>query len=422
MEDDIMAHLQKFGKGSLTGLATHIERKTENHSNQDIDNERSHLNRDFLNELDNSNMITRYNERIEEVYCMDRADVKSVASWVVTLPTELKDSSEYEMNQFFEESFNFLKEKYGIENTISAVVHYDETTPHLHYEFIPVTYDEKKDRLKVSAKEVLNRNALKSFHTELDKHMKENLEFYQKGILNDKTLPFQNVEEIKKYNETYQEMKQDLEQKKSMLRMKNDELEPFEKLIKRVNDTEKTFDKIEKNAKKGFGQVVIKSAEFEKLKTQAVENTIFANANEKEMYILKDKNKKLEKDTRVLSTKLDHKTQKNESLTKKNNELTKIKNDSHKFRELVKRDLEKQYNIVDLTEKEVNALSVVKAIDEDIKPQNKKEGKSWLEDLKSGKGTRIEESMLDKALEKAQELYREIVKKVERMMGFDISL
>ena len=52
----------------------------------------------------------------------------------------------------------------------------------------------------------------------------------------------------------------------------------------------------------------------------------------------------------MLSTKLDHKTQKNEALTK-NNELTKVKNDGHKFRELVKRDLEKQYNIVDLTEK-----------------------------------------------------------------------
>ena len=96
-----MAHLQKFGKGSLTGLATHIERKTENHSNQDIDNERSHLNRDFMNELDNSNMITRYNERIEQVYCMDRADVKSVASWVVTLPEELKECNELEVNQFF---------------------------------------------------------------------------------------------------------------------------------------------------------------------------------------------------------------------------------------------------------------------------------------------------------------------------------
>ena len=56
------------------------------------------------------------------------------------------------------------------------------------------------------------------------------------------------------------------------------------------------FDTIDKkNAKKGFGQVVIKSSDFEKLKTQAVENQVLANANEKEMYILKDKNKKLEK-------------------------------------------------------------------------------------------------------------------------------
>ena len=37
----------------------------------------------------------------------------------------------------------------------------------------------------------------------------------KRGILNDQTLPFQNVEEIKKYNETYQEMKQTLEQKSS---------------------------------------------------------------------------------------------------------------------------------------------------------------------------------------------------------------
>ena len=48
----------------------------------------------------------------------------------------------------------------------------------------------------------------------------------------------------------------------------------------------------------------------------------------------------------------------------------------------------------------MNALSVVKAIDEDIKPKNKEEGKSWLDDLNNGKGTRIEESMLEKALEK----------------------
>ena len=69
----------------------------------------------------------------------------------------------------------------------------------------------------------------------------------------------------------------------------------------------------------------------------------------------------------------------------------------------------------------MNALSVVKAIDEDIKPKNKERGKSWLDDLNNGKGTRIEESMLEKALEKALELYRDC-SKVERMMGMNISL
>ena len=60
-----------------------------------------------------------------------------------------------------------------------------------------MVYDEKKDRLKVSAKEVLNRKDLQTFHDDLNKHLKEKLPFYEKGILNDQTLPFQNVEEIK---------------------------------------------------------------------------------------------------------------------------------------------------------------------------------------------------------------------------------
>ena len=46
-----------------------------------------------------------------------------------------------------------------------------------------------------------------------------------------------------------------------------------------------------------------------------------------------------------------------------------------------------------------------------LSQKNKEEGKIWLDDLNNGKGTRIEESMLEKALEKAQELYREIIKK-----------
>src|SRR5699024_267750 len=84
------------------------------------------------------------------------------------------------------------------ENVLAGVVHNDETTPHMHFAFMPVTYDEKREREKVSAKEVLNRNELKSFHQDLDNHLKERIpQIYQKGVLNDKTIGVEDVPTLK---------------------------------------------------------------------------------------------------------------------------------------------------------------------------------------------------------------------------------
>src|SRR5699024_7743711 len=95
---------------------------------------------------------------------------------------------------FFEKTYDFLSECYGEENVLAGVVHNDETTPHMHFAFIPVTYDEKREREKVSAKEELNRNELKSFNKDLDKHLKERItQIYQKGVLNDKTIGIEDV-------------------------------------------------------------------------------------------------------------------------------------------------------------------------------------------------------------------------------------
>lgn len=48
----------------------------------------------------------------------------------------------------------------------------DETTPHMHFSFVPVFYDKKKDRETVSAKCVISRIELKSFHSDLSNYMK----------------------------------------------------------------------------------------------------------------------------------------------------------------------------------------------------------------------------------------------------------
>ena len=98
----------------------------------------------------------------------------ALATWIVnSLPEDLAEAPYEQQSAFFEETTNFLNERYGQENAVAAVVHYDETTPHLHYAFVPVVFDNKKSRYKVSAKEVLTRHDLQTFHDDLDQDLKK---------------------------------------------------------------------------------------------------------------------------------------------------------------------------------------------------------------------------------------------------------
>lgn len=192
----LMAHVQKFSKGAIAGLSIHIERKTTNHANKDIDNSRSHLNYDLCSK--EGDMSRRLTKRLSEVHCLNRADVKIMADWIVTLPQELTDCSLESQTHFFQETHRFLESRYGKDNVIGSVVHNDETTPHLHFSFVPVVFDLKKQRDKVSAKEVLTRKELSSFHQSLDTHLKLALpELYQGGILNNKTIGVEDVQMLK---------------------------------------------------------------------------------------------------------------------------------------------------------------------------------------------------------------------------------
>ncbi len=46
-----------------------------------------------------------------------------------------------EQYNFFSDCYKFFAERYGEENIIAAVVHNDETTPHMHLNLMPVTKD-----------------------------------------------------------------------------------------------------------------------------------------------------------------------------------------------------------------------------------------------------------------------------------------
>lgn len=246
-----MANLQKFAKGNVKGLSIHLDRKTTNHSNKEIDVTKSHLNYDLCTKDGDTN--SRLNERLNQVHCLNRKDVKVCATWVVTLPESLKQKSADEQRVFFEKTYEFLTNRYGGEqNVLSANVHNDETTPHMHFAFVPVVWDEKKQYEKVSAKEILNRKELQTFHQDLDTFLKREIpEIYQEGILNGQTVDVANVKELKKFGD---EIKR--------------EKENMVKDLSTFKEPKKVLDKVEKSIKRGtFRNTVTMSAEnYERLR------------------------------------------------------------------------------------------------------------------------------------------------------------
>ena len=63
--------------------------------------------------------------------------------------------------EFFEDFVKFFADKYGAENIISAVVHMDETTPHLHLNLVPITNG------KLCSKDLYSPKKLSALQTEL---------------------------------------------------------------------------------------------------------------------------------------------------------------------------------------------------------------------------------------------------------------
>jgi len=162
-----MAHVEKLTAGAMNGLDRHCSRKNNNYKNKMIDPEKTHLNYALDN---NENPLEYFKQRMGEVRINQRRDdIKVAASWVVTQP---RDVTPEDSRKFFQAAHNFLSEKYGEKNIIWSRVHMDESTPHLHFCFMPVTPDKKHEgQEKLCAKDVLNRADLQRFHGELSAAM-----------------------------------------------------------------------------------------------------------------------------------------------------------------------------------------------------------------------------------------------------------
>lgn len=318
-----MAHVMKSTRGAIGGLTRHYERaKTEDgeflkFGNQEIDTSKSHLNYNLAEH--NNNQLDFIKKRTSEVRCLNRKDVNVMCSWVVTVPRSLDDIEEQE--KFFKESYNFLVNKYGKENVVSAYVHNDETTPHIHFSFVPVVHDPKKDIYKVSSKELLTRQHLRDFHPQLDLHM-QNSFGRNIGILNSATKEGnKSIDELKKGDAMNRlvkmtRMERELE---SNIEDGQTDLKDIKEQLKIIEVSKADIEKINEITVSSVlfkkDQVSLDKEEFEELLKVAKFNTLVKNEliqpyielsyqEEKKRNILIKENDELKRDNNKLRDKL----------------------------------------------------------------------------------------------------------------------
>lgn len=145
---------QKIKSTVLGKCQRHNQRENKNYSNKDIDFNRTNLNYDLHNKQ-NIVYIDEINKKIKERYTGKKAIRKdailNVECLITSDPDFFKSIGSSETKRFFEESYEFVKTEFGKENILYANIHMDETTPHMHLGFTPITSDGR-----LSAKEWLD--------------------------------------------------------------------------------------------------------------------------------------------------------------------------------------------------------------------------------------------------------------------------
>lgn len=185
-----MAHVAKFSQSALGHMNNHYERVSDDcvrRGNTNIDSTRTHMNYNLAADMQPKSGTDFIAERLANVRVQNRADVIKMADWVVTQPKTLPPERSRE---FFQHTFQFLLNRYGRNNVVSAHVHMDETTPHLHFAFVPVTKNTGKSAgkypEKLCARQVLTRHDLQTFHTDLQNYLQKKMQC-RVDVLNENT-------------------------------------------------------------------------------------------------------------------------------------------------------------------------------------------------------------------------------------------
>jgi len=196
----------KYKRENLKGIFRHNERRNKNYSNENIDKEKSYLNYSLKSP---QYSYEKEFDRIREKYNL-KGQIKTVSNiaceYIITSDHDyFENIGEEETKRFFETAYKFVCEykDLGEKYIMSATVHRDESTPHMHLIFLPVvhTTDKKGNSIdKLACSEFWKaKDSYRQLQDAFYKYMVKNGFDLQRGLPKEETnREHYSVEEFKK--------------------------------------------------------------------------------------------------------------------------------------------------------------------------------------------------------------------------------
>ena len=286
---------EKLTRAKAMGAYRHNERKAKNHSNKNIDSSKTELN--YYIKKNELSYIKEF-DRIKEKYNLKgqiRSNSIIMCEMIFTSDQKFFDKIGYnESKRYFQESYNFIcnYKNLGEENIISAVIHMDEDTPHMHLLFIPVvhTTDKQENKIdKICSRDFWKgKNSYRDLQNAYFKHICEKGFKLERGelveITNRKYFSIQEYKQITNYENTKQILKDiklelpetpDIKDiKKIMLnrdeKIENEIIKPKDELIQKLHQENVSLLKeLSKQA-----NIIDKAEKFEKERKSLTANNI----------------------------------------------------------------------------------------------------------------------------------------------------
>ena len=244
---------EKYTRSSLMGIYRHNERKNTSYTNKNINHQNTYKN--YAIKKCDTNYLKKFDQIRQENNLKGwiKKNSNVICEYIITSDSEYFNSiGEEETQRFFKTAYNFVKsyKNLGEKYILSANVHLDEATPHLHLVFIPVVHSLDKKSGKVTDKICCSdfwkgRDSYKILQDNFHRYMVRAGFDLERGVEGDrKNIPIEKYKELTNYEmQEYKMQSINLEKEKEIIDTEELKKE-YKRVIRKFNTLAKHYTRI----------------------------------------------------------------------------------------------------------------------------------------------------------------------------------